>query len=57
MFFLFPLHQGGVVLPFPENNHPGEGFQTGSSEERAGEGHQEDGEIIVTVDTEKTVNI
>lgn len=45
-FFPFSVYQGGVVFPFPENNNPGEGFQTGSSEERAGEGHQEDGKIV-----------
>lgn len=51
----FFFHQGGDISPFPENNNPGESFQTGSSEERAGEGHQEDGKLI-TMDALKTVN-
>lgn len=48
-YILFSLivHQGGDISSFPENNNPGEGFQTGSSEERAGEGHQEDGKVII----------
>lgn len=44
--FSFILHQGGDVSSFPENYNPGEGFQTGSTEERAGEGHKADGEVI-----------
>lgn len=47
IFFSLILHQGGDVSSFPENNNPGEDFQTGSSEERAGEGHQEDGKKTV----------
>lgn len=42
------FHQGGDVSPFPENHNPGEGFPTGRSEERAGEGHQADGKIATT---------
>lgn len=45
--FSFIPNQGGDVSSFPENNNPGEGFQTSSSEERAGEGHQEDGKKTV----------
>lgn len=44
---LYFIHQGGDVSPFPENNNPGEGFQTGGSEERAGEGHPQDGKTVV----------
>lgn len=43
--FLCTFHQGGDILSFPEDNNSGEGFQTGGSEERAGEGHQEDGKV------------
>lgn len=44
--FSFILHQGGDVSSFPENNNPGEGFQTGGTEERAGEGHKADGKLV-----------
>lgn len=43
--FSCTFHQGGDIPSFPEDNNSGEGFQTGSSEERAGEGHQEDGKV------------
>lgn len=40
-----PFNQGSLISPLPENNNPGEGFQAGISEERTGEGHQEDGKV------------
>ena len=43
--FSFFFHQGVDISSSPEDINPGEGFQTGSSEERAGEGHQEDGKV------------
>lgn len=43
IFLLF--HQGGGVSALPEDNHSGEGLQTGISKERAGEGHPEDGKV------------
>lgn len=50
------FHQGGVVFSFPENTDPGEGFQAGSTEERVGEGHQEDGEIFNSVVSGETTS-
>lgn len=47
-FFFFFLNQGSLISPLPENNNLGQGFQTGISEERTGEGHQEDGNIITS---------
>lgn len=44
--FFFFFNQGILISSLPENNNPCEGFQAGVSEERTGEGHQEDGNII-----------
>lgn len=48
LFFCLFFNQGSLISSLPENNNPGEGFQAGVSEERPGEGHQEDGNIITS---------
>lgn len=42
----FCFIQGGLVSALPENHNSGEGVPAGLSEERTGEGRQEDGTVI-----------